>query len=159
MKEHVNHPKHYNEHPSGVEAIEVVRLMSFNLGSSFKYVFRRDDKEIPMQDLEKAIWYVKDEIEQRRQKYENYGDTFVSKITRFLAAYNFKMVSSDKHFRRSDLVWRIGKCEENHLVSEIFYYLHLADSELFDTNKLELVKGKLQHLRDEYQLQADEKKK
>lgn len=32
--EAVNHPKHYNSHPSGIECIEVVRHMSFNVGSA-----------------------------------------------------------------------------------------------------------------------------
>ncbi len=60
--EHVNHPSHYNSHPSGVEAIEIVRWLPFNTGNAFKYLYRRGEKGNLVQDLEKALWYVKDEF-------------------------------------------------------------------------------------------------
>lgn len=59
----VDHPSHYNEHPSGIECIEIKRHLSSNLGDSFKYVFRRGDKGDPVKDLNKSIWYLRDEIE------------------------------------------------------------------------------------------------
>jgi hypothetical protein len=59
----VNHPKHYNEHPSGIECIEVVRHFGFNVGNSIKYLWRAGLKaKDPIEDLEKAIWYINDEI-------------------------------------------------------------------------------------------------
>jgi hypothetical protein len=58
----IDHPSHYNGHPSGVEAIEVCRHMSFNLGSAFKYLYRLHDKETPYKNASKALWYVQDEI-------------------------------------------------------------------------------------------------
>jgi hypothetical protein len=61
----VDHPKHYNVHPSGVECIDVVESMSFNVGNAVKYLWRADEKEAPLQDLEKAAWYIKREIEKR----------------------------------------------------------------------------------------------
>jgi len=65
----VNHPAHYNTDISGVECIEVVRHMDFNLGNAFKYLFRAgrkisesiSDVEAEIKDLQKAIWYLKDE--------------------------------------------------------------------------------------------------
>jgi len=54
----VDHPKHYNNHPSGVEAIEIVQYMGFCLGNAFKYVYRYQHKN-GLQDIEKAIWYLK----------------------------------------------------------------------------------------------------
>ena len=56
--EHVVHPKHYNSHPSGVECIDVIEHFSFNLGTAFKYVMRRDDKGNAKQDINKAIFYI-----------------------------------------------------------------------------------------------------
>ena len=52
----VDHPAHYNLHPSGVECIEIVRHMGFNLGNAVKYIWRDGikDTEVPLQDLEKA---------------------------------------------------------------------------------------------------------
>jgi hypothetical protein len=57
----VNHPKHYNNHPSGVQCIEIVRHMSFAPGNAFKYIFRCFDKN-GRQDLEKAVWYLNDTL-------------------------------------------------------------------------------------------------
>lgn len=57
MTEQVNHPKHYNTHPSGIEAIELCQRLPFNVGTAIKYLFRWRDKENPEQDLRKAIWY------------------------------------------------------------------------------------------------------
>lgn len=60
----VNHPPHYCVHPSNVEAIEIARHMSFNVGNVFKYVFRGwyGLKGDAVTDLKKAMWYVDDEI-------------------------------------------------------------------------------------------------
>jgi len=62
MNDPVNHPSHYTSHPSGVEAIQITRHMSYNLGNVVKYVWRADLKENAIQDLEKARFYLNDEI-------------------------------------------------------------------------------------------------
>jgi hypothetical protein len=66
----VNHPKHYNAHPSGIECIEVVRHENFNIGNAMKYIWRHKNKGKPVEDLEKAIFYLKDEI--KRIKSETF---------------------------------------------------------------------------------------
>jgi hypothetical protein len=59
----VNHPTHYNAHPSGVECITVTEHMNFNLGNAVKYVWRAGLKsEDPITDLKKARWYLDREI-------------------------------------------------------------------------------------------------
>ena len=58
----VNHPKHYTSHPSGVECITITRHMPFNIGNAIKYLWRAGQKDSEIQDLEKAVWYIKDEI-------------------------------------------------------------------------------------------------
>jgi hypothetical protein len=60
--EAVNHPAHYNLHPSGVECIDVVEHYNFNLGNAMKYLWRARDKGAPVQDLQKAVWYIQREI-------------------------------------------------------------------------------------------------
>jgi hypothetical protein len=62
-QERVNHPAHYNGHPSGVECITVVEHMGFNLGNAVKYIWRADLKGNRVEDLEKAAWYVAREIQ------------------------------------------------------------------------------------------------
>lgn len=63
----VNHPKHYTAHPSGVECIQITRHMGFNLGNAMKYIWRADLKDNAIEDLEKAVWYIRDEIEKRKK--------------------------------------------------------------------------------------------
>lgn len=60
--EQVDHPKHYNDHPSGVECIDVVEHMTFNLGNAMKYIWRAGKKGDLVTDLEKAKWYLEREI-------------------------------------------------------------------------------------------------
>lgn len=66
--DNVNHPPHYNKHPSGVECITVAETFSFNLGNCLKYIWRADLKRRnSLEDLKKARWYLDREI-QRREK-------------------------------------------------------------------------------------------
>ena len=58
----VNHPPHYTSHPSGVECIRITEHMGFNMGNALKYVWRADLKDNAIQDMEKAIFYIKREI-------------------------------------------------------------------------------------------------
>jgi hypothetical protein len=67
----VNHPRHYTSHPSGVECITVTRHMGFNLGNAVKYIWRADLKADAIQDLEKAVWYLQDEITKRKRAADN----------------------------------------------------------------------------------------
>lgn len=65
----VNHPKHYTEHPSGVECIQITEHMSFLLGNAMKYIWRADLKNGSIagaiEDLQKAVWYLNREIAKR----------------------------------------------------------------------------------------------
>lgn len=61
----VNHPKHYTEHPSGVECIQITEHMGFCLGNAVKYLFRRENKTDTIEDIRKAAWYIDREIERR----------------------------------------------------------------------------------------------
>lgn len=65
MVDLINHPPHYTSHPSGVECIQVVEHMGFNLGNALKYIWRADLKGDAIEDLKKAAWYVQREIERR----------------------------------------------------------------------------------------------
>ena len=61
----VNKPKHYTEHPSGIECIQVTEHMGFNLGNAIKYIWRCDLKKDAIEDLKKAKWYIEREIAKR----------------------------------------------------------------------------------------------
>ena len=62
MTDPVNHPSHYTAHPSGIECIQVVEHMNFNLGNAVKYIWRADLKSDAVEDLRKAEFYIKREI-------------------------------------------------------------------------------------------------
>jgi hypothetical protein len=61
--EMVNHPRHYNAHPSGVECIEINEHMTANLAAAFKYGWRYGDKGDPVENLEKMLWYVRRSVD------------------------------------------------------------------------------------------------
>jgi len=62
----VNHPQHYRSHPSGIECIQITEHMGFCLGNAVKYIWRADLKGNAIEDLEKAAWYIRREIERRK---------------------------------------------------------------------------------------------
>jgi hypothetical protein len=64
----VNRPPHYTSHPSGIECIQITRHMGFNLGNAVKYIWRVDEKGSDVEDLEKAAWYLNDEIAKRKHE-------------------------------------------------------------------------------------------
>lgn len=70
MSDPVNHPRHYNAHPSGIECIQIVEHMSFNLGNAFKYLWRAGLKDNQTQDIQNALWYVARERGRRDRMFD-----------------------------------------------------------------------------------------
>lgn len=66
MGEAVNHPAHYNV--GKIEVIDAIEDwgLNFSLGNAVKYIARADHKGKPVEDLEKARWYIGREIERRK---------------------------------------------------------------------------------------------
>ena len=60
----VSFPDHYRQHPSGIECIDITKHMSFTVGNAIKYLWRAGlkDSDATVQDLQKAVWYINDEI-------------------------------------------------------------------------------------------------
>jgi hypothetical protein len=67
--ETVNHPPHYKT--GGIETIDFIEAkdLNYRLGNVIKYVSRAGKKEgvDPVQDLEKAAWYLQREIDARKR--------------------------------------------------------------------------------------------
>ncbi len=65
MSDKVNHPSHYNT--GKIEVIEFIedQKLDYHLGNSVKYIARAGKKnpEAIVEDLEKAIWYIRRRIE------------------------------------------------------------------------------------------------
>jgi hypothetical protein len=62
----VNHPPHYKA--GGFETIDFIEAkdLNYRLGNVVKYVSRAGRKGDPLQDLEKAAWYLQREITARK---------------------------------------------------------------------------------------------
>ncbi|MCR5578637.1 MAG: DUF3310 domain-containing protein [Prevotella sp.] len=66
--EYVNHPKHYNQHPNGIECIDIIRRYTCDIANAIKYLWRagnkaemgKEDAEKEVEDLKKALWYIED---------------------------------------------------------------------------------------------------
>ena len=77
--DNVNHPSHYSwlKEVAGVEVIDITRHLNFNLGNAVKYILRAGrkqdgllaDEEKTIEDLQKAIWYINDQIKLIKQEY------------------------------------------------------------------------------------------
>lgn len=63
----VDHPTHYNK--GRIEVIDIIEDhdLNFNLGNVIKYVLRAPHKGEPVQDLEKALWYLGRELTRVRR--------------------------------------------------------------------------------------------
>ena len=75
----VNEVKHYNSHPSKIECVEVVKHFTFCSGNVIKYIWRAGIKEEQgienldkhIEDLEKAQYYLRQEISLLKNKKED----------------------------------------------------------------------------------------
>ncbi len=64
----VDHPTHYNQHPLGIECIDIIRHYTCDVANAIKYLWRAGLKQEmgvqermkEIEDLKKAIWYIED---------------------------------------------------------------------------------------------------
>lgn len=79
----VNHPPHYGGANNPYEVIKVIRAwgLNFNLGNTLKYIARagKKDQNKLIEDLEKALWYLQDEINHLKEVRKN-KENFIEKL-------------------------------------------------------------------------------
>jgi len=83
MADNINHPRHYNSLEAfcrcgrRIECIDVIEQLPHNRGAAIKYLWRTGLKCDAIEDLGKAGWYSKREIErllrQRRRSQRRPG--------------------------------------------------------------------------------------
>lgn len=56
--DYANSPKHYTDSHPGMECIDLTADTTFCLGNAIKYLWRYHSKGRPVEDLEKARWYL-----------------------------------------------------------------------------------------------------
>lgn len=104
--------KRYNNHPSGIEAKEIIRLLPFQLANVYKYVIRRNDKGTHKEDLEKALEYLKWEKEKPSTR---------------------NMRSIDIEFDKLELVIDAEPSEiVNYFLNNFYAYLYTSDAGYLD---------------------------
>lgn len=77
LNEQVAHPRHYNQHPSGIECIEITEHLPCCLANAVKYIWRCGLKKSsgPLRDLRSAEWYVRREVD----RIKRFGLKYVPK--------------------------------------------------------------------------------
>lgn len=65
----INKPAHYTQ--STIQPIDVIEDwdLNFHLGNTIKYICRHRNKGKPIEDLEKAAWYLNREIERLKNAF------------------------------------------------------------------------------------------
>ena len=75
MSDVVNHPSHYTD--GKIEVIDFIedKGLNFHRGNAVKYIARagKKDPSKEIEDLEKAVWYLRREIERLRREKESQG--------------------------------------------------------------------------------------
>ena len=75
MNDNVNHPAHYTD--GKIEVISFIedKHLNFHRGNAVKYISRagKKDPSKEIEDLEKADWYLRREIERLRREKESQG--------------------------------------------------------------------------------------
>jgi hypothetical protein len=68
----VDHPHHYGGKNNPYEAIKVIEAwkLDFCIGNAVKYISRAGKKQNEIEDLEKAIWYIKRKVERLKSAIE-----------------------------------------------------------------------------------------
>lgn len=135
-------PKHYNSHESGIECIKVIDSFGFNLGSSFKYLFRRDFKENTIKDVEKSVYYI-------TYLFRNY------KAWKILFGFVPDFSKTYSYFIRSKLIKKINEYEEDEMV-KIYSLLNYCDYFPNDFHRLILLLQSLLDLQTKIKKQINE---
>ena len=75
MTDNVKHPSHYTD--GKIEVIDFIedKGLNFHRGNAVKYISRagKKDPSKEIEDLEKAVWYLRREIERLRREKESQG--------------------------------------------------------------------------------------
>lgn len=90
----VNHPLHYNTHQSGVETIDITREFDFALGNAWKYLMRFRYKGKSKEDLEKAVWYMNDYMN-NRDLYNDFSVKHSNEKTEMLINKARKVIAAE----------------------------------------------------------------
>ena len=125
--ERVDHPRHYNQHPSNIECIELIEHLPCNLSNAVKYIWRCGIKatETPIRDLQSARWYTERES-QREYLYdlENEPPRKTDVIWRSLAR---KVIMADRDSTLADYLEELLRGSFTEMVAAIDHAIKELD--------------------------------
>lgn len=137
MAENVNHPKHYNQHPAGIECIDIIRHYTCDIANAIKYLWRaglkpemgKEDAEKEIEDLKKALWYIEDYEEQVLPDYDTISnDAEINRLFKELTGYTIEEVTEpycDDISTAMKCLLLVGLIDTHNRVN--FHYLSRAD--------------------------------
>lgn len=94
----VNHPVHYTSGINGHECIEFSRHLDFDLGNAFKYVWRAGQKGDPIEDLDKAVWYLRDWQEHKLDSEAKDSDLITTDMRQMQRADILSRIYNLRHY-------------------------------------------------------------
>lgn len=109
MDDKIN-PGHYRSHPSGIECIEISKHLSGCLAQAFQYVWRCGQKDNPIQELNKALWFIDAEL-----TLDSYPSIWVSGVNEILK----KVIESDESVTKGIIFLNIVKCHNENNVNRL----------------------------------------
>lgn len=124
--ERVAHPRHYNQHPSQIECIELIEHLPCNFSNAVKYIWRCGLKqsETPLRDLQSARWYT--ERESERVDLYDLDDEVPRKTDVVWRALARKVIAADRESALADYLSELldGNFSEmvaaiDHAISEL----------------------------------------
>lgn len=134
--DNINHPAHYTDDTKPCECIEVAQYHSFCVGNAIKYVWRHRLKGHPLEDLQKAEWYLQRAIDNGEEcRLQIDGEP--------LDAHNFMQVG--KCWRYMDNLFDIARRAVTY--RERFFWMYLRKGDL--QNMLQIVKIMQAEYKDE----------
>jgi Protein of unknwon function (DUF3310) len=110
----IDHPQHYNAHPSGMECIDLVEMLPFNSGNAIKYLWRRAHKGARLEDLRKARWYVERQRDSACALKADEPDEFATFLAR--ACDGFDVVTAGAMIHIADSNWSMALRCIDHLI-------------------------------------------
>ncbi len=137
IEDRVVHPSHYTwlKDKCGIEVIDITRHMNFSLGNAIKYILRSGhkseegytDTEKQIEDLEKAKWYIEDEIKSLKGKYpENPPDEILLHANEISALSDLAKDNPNGIFKLSQSTTGLG------LVTQASYRIPSDNTEGFN---------------------------
>ncbi len=84
----IDNPDYYKNNQSKIECIEITRNISFCRASAIKYLWRIGQKDLTENELKKALWYLRDELQHNANiRYTNEKAKFLLNKMDTLALY------------------------------------------------------------------------